>query len=216
MDCQDCQDCKHETIVFKKCIICGQEMMVIHPAVSTVNAQLNLSKYHIPDNVRRRAMNIYASINVDAKKGKRKELEFFLIYSAYKEENEVVEPHALARDIGISVRSISRIYAMFSPALTGYKPPVIIGDAIQLIPQLIANLGACDVEMVEDIILIAKRVVLCDPTLLEQSPQKLAVAIILSYFEKHEYTLDKQYLCDLVNVTNGTLNVVVKSIKNIL
>jgi hypothetical protein len=175
----------------------------------------NIHNFNIPDTVRRRAMELYSRMRVDIKKGtKRKELEYFLVYSAYKEEGMVVEPHCLAKIMGIDPSSIAKAHSAFSFSSTGYKPPILIGSPIKLIPELCAKMGTIEVSVVENIVCLARSVLVKNSSLLEHSPQKLAVAFIEAYLEKNSYEVDKQMLCELVNVTDGTLNTVIKVIKN--
>ena len=79
--------CEHQTVILHKCMACGVSM-VHTPQDRVPNGTVpNLLKYRIPPEVRARAMLIYnTKMRVDLKKGvKRKELEFFLIYSLHLE-----------------------------------------------------------------------------------------------------------------------------------
>ena len=207
-------ECAHDTVLFSRCTACEQPVA----AVCTGNKPqqlFNIRNYHIPDEVRRRAMELYSRMHVDIKKGtKRKELEYFLVYSAYKEEGIVVEPYGLAKIMGINPASIGKAHSAFSFSSTGYKPPIMIGSPIKLIPELCAKLGTIEVGIVESIVGLARSVISKNAALLEHSPQKLAVAFIESYLEDNSYEVNKQLLCELVNVTDGTLNSVIKVIKN--
>ena len=133
-------ECLHNTVVFAKCIGCGHKMIAVKDDDFNKNSMFNIKNcYDIPENVRRKAIELHSRMNVDTKKGtKRKELEFFLIYSAYKEEGIVVEPKNLARKMGINPNSIGRAHSTFSFSSTGYKPPIVIGSPLELIPELAA------------------------------------------------------------------------------
>ena len=207
--------CTHDTILFSKCDSCGQKMVAIQKSDRHKSTPLfNIKNHHIPDNVRRRALELYSRMTVETKKGtKRRELEFFLVYSAYKEEGIVVEPRSLAKIMGINQNSIGKAHSTFSFSSTGYKPPIIVGEPIKLIPELVAKLGMVEASVVEEMVMLASNTLEKEPSLLEHSPQKLAVAFIQAYLEKNDYTVDKQLLCDLVSVTDGTLNGVIKVIK---
>lgn len=209
-------DCEHDTIVFFKCIKCGVQMEKHKGPVNKKPTIMHINNFNIPDSIRDRALDIYSRMNIEPKKSaKKRELIFFLIYSAYKEEGIPIEPKRLAKIIGINFSSIGKSHSAFSYSTTGYKPPIMIGDPLKLIPEISASLGNLSLEIVNNIIEFAKKILKANPSLKDHSPQKLATAFIHSYLELNEYSMNKHVLCEIVNVTDGTLNAMIKTIKNV-
>ena len=210
--------CEHKTIVFHKCVECNVRMVVMEQDKHPNGTIPNLTKYKISPEVRNKAMYIYNKhMQVDHKKGtKRKELEFFLIYCAHKELGSLVEPRVIAKMVGISTKSIGKAHATFSVSTTGYKPPIVIGNAPGLIPEFCAIIGSIESNVIKTIRDMSIEIITYYPELNEHSPQKLGAAFIQAYFDLNNYRLDRQRLCDLVNVTEGTLGSIVKIVRNLI
>jgi transcription initiation factor TFIIIB Brf1 subunit/transcription initiation factor TFIIB len=176
----------------------------------------NLTKYGIPTDVRCKAIQIYDNhMRVNLKKGiKRKELDFYLIYCAYKELGILVEPRNIAHLVGISDKSIGKAHSTFSAISTGYKPPIVIGTAPMIIPELCAKIGSIEPAVIKEIRDLCIRSLETHPEFCEYSPQKLAAAFIHTYLEHNNYKVNRQLLCSLVNVTEGTLITIVKIVRS--
>lgn len=206
--------CNHETVIFNKCMDCNTPMVCVNPERPDNVPLPNLTKYRIPPNIQDRAMIIYSKMHVNMKKGnKRKELDFFLIYSAYKELGIFVDPKYIAKLVGITNHSISKAHATFSVSSTGYNPPINIGNACVLIPEFCALIGCIESNVIKEIRDIGIDIIQKHPELSEHSPQKLAAAFIQAYYDSRNYRLNKQLLCDIVNVTEGTMSTIVKIVR---
>ena len=212
-------DCGHETIILNRCLKCKIPMREAVHVKGGASATLpNLSRYDIPGDVRGMALDLYTTkMHVDFKRGtKRRELDFFLIYSAYKELGILTEPLPVAMEVGIGPNSIGKAHATFCFGTTGYKPPIVIGYAPDLVPRFCQALGYSDTQVVRAIQDLAETTIERNKTLRDHSPQKLAAAFIQVYFDRQDYQLDRKHLCEMVNVTEGTLGAVVKTVRGML
>lgn len=210
--------CDHLTVVFHRCTQCDVSMVQIEQE-HTPNVTIpNLTKYRIPPEVRNKAMQIYNNqMQVDQKKGtKKKELEFYIIYCAYKELGIQKDPIVIARMVGINKNSIGKAHASFSVSVTGYKPPILIGDAPTLIPEFCTAIGCIEADKIKEIRDMSRKIIEYRKDISEHSPHKLAAAFIQAYFDCKDYRLDRQRLCELVNVTEGTLGSIVKIVREIM
>jgi len=216
-------NCLHTVIEIDTCLQCGLTIgMLFNHNIYSVNhipqkqqdksIIKELKLLNIQENIKCRANEIFQEMITTTKKGKKRHaLIFYCVYNAYKERGEVVDPIMIANMLGLKKNAISKALTSFSDI--GYEAPIIIVNPVSLIAEYCGRIPYLNSSCIPDIEEFGRDIIEKAPELAEQYPQKIAAAIIQFYLEIGGQIVDKKKFSMLLNVSDVTINNVIKDIK---
>ena len=136
-----------------------------------------------PEEIKSRANQIYLEMNIPTKKkGKRKQLIYFCITSAYKEYNIPFIPNEIAARVGITLRMASKSKSLYSSVITGYNVKGKRFNPIDYIPVLYPYIGIKEGHE-ETLKYITNIIINKDNRILNSTPHIVTAGIILYFIE---------------------------------
>lgn len=157
-----------------------------------------LQGYNLSFEIINKANAIYQTVDVNAKRKKRKYMIYFCVNQAYTELQIPVDPHVLAALIGVDIRKIMRIYAFKNGNNTTKQL-----DANDFIGSYCQQLGIdhVGIEKIKDLynICINK-----DEDFSDQVPQIIAKSLIAIFCQINNLPINKKNIMELETVINTT------------
>ena len=136
-----------------------------------------------PEEIKKKANAIFLEMKIPTKKkGKRKQLIYHCITSAYKEFEIPFIPNLVATHVGISIRDASKSRSLYSRVITGYNVRGKRFDPIDYIPVLYGYMGIKEGHE-ETLKLITNIIIKKDSRILNSTPHIITAGIILYFFE---------------------------------
>lgn len=155
----------------------------------------DLVSYHLPNDIKQRANEIFLKMHLTTKKGKgRSNLLFFCVYNAYKELNVVIDPMRLAYTFEVPRNAICKSLTFYSVFATGYQPPMVNWTAIDLIPSYCSEIENINNECVQSMVTFGQRLFDKEPNLYNSPPQKMAAGVIVFYLGLFGHRFQHQHL----------------------
>lgn len=174
----------------------------------------DLEKYHLPEDVKRAADDIYRIMGCPIKRKRaRLQLLFFCSYCGYMECGKHVDKHKLGTKFGLNTQEIKRSSSLFSPHSSGYTPPDIETTAMDHFPEMCEDVGIVGDTYVL-LIREAEYVLTCCPRLRQSNPKTVAAGIIKYYTTEYNIQLnDPSALTRAAGVTDTTIKGIHEKIK---
>jgi len=140
-----------------------------------------LEKYNLPDDVKKRANDIYKKIQEGGKKNNHSnQLMYYCVVNAYKELNKPYIASNIGHMFGLKQGEMSRSMSKYSYNQTGYRP-VISNNCPGTLVREFAKIFDFSPEMVEDLMSFSERILTNHPEFRQYRPQQVAAAIIYYY-----------------------------------
>lgn len=163
-------------IYYNKTTLCPQNKS------SDRNILNDLAKYSFPDEIRHEANEIFRKINMPTRRGReRSKMLFFLVYTAYREKGQAIDPQVLAKKMGLKGGDVSRALTLYSEAQTNYHPKIGKASAIDALVCLCSSLDLVDI--IDDVKEMANEILSKCPTLNEEFPHKVSAGILTYFME---------------------------------
>nr|QBK89884.1 MAG: transcription initiation factor IIB [Pithovirus LCPAC101] len=170
-----------------------------------------LNTLTIPDNIKKKADEIYSKMQIPVRRGQpRLQMFFACICYAYRELKIPHNQRKIARNISLSTDKIPESFKLYSFIKTGYKPHVYRQTYIDHIPVFYKFTGLTDGEE-ENIIKIGTSVTNKDQTLLGKDPVCLAGSLIIYYMQLRGLPVNNEIM-EEIGLTHATVNNMVSSV----
>ncbi len=141
----------------------------------------DLDKYTFADDIKNRADLIYNLMHKQVRRKKvRDQLIFFCVYCAHLELMRDVNSTSLGSVFGLTQGEIQKCDSLFSFLQTGYKSPINNSSPCKYYPEYFNIIGLSD-DLLEDINVLTRDIVVKDRTLSQENPETVAGGI-LKYF----------------------------------
>ena len=171
----------------------------------------NLSGLDAPEEVKERANQIFQKINMLTRMLRRKGLIFRCVYMAYEELSMPQDPYILGRLMGLNHQQVNQTFTAFNSFQTNYNSDAPEVTALALLPGL-CRLFGLENDRQEDCMRMAKEIVDKSPDLEENSPKKVAAAILQYYMFINGVKFDKSQFSKLVDLSPATISAVYKQV----
>lgn len=177
----------------------------------------DLEKLGLPSNIINTADNIFQTMDVGTKRGKRRRmLLFYCSFTAYNQQNIPIDPFTLAKNCGLDRSGISKALSMCSPVQTNLSTPLVRYTPLDYIPVYFDKLNEDWIEFpsgaLDDIYKITKEVLSKDLDLSDEKPQTVAAAILVFYLQMNGFSIDKLKYQDIFGRSDMTINKIKKRI----
>ena len=164
----------------------------------------DLSKYNFPEDIKHEANDIFRKIGMPTKRSnERNKMLFFLVYTAYRQKNRVVNPQILGKEMGLTPGDINRALTAYSEVQTGYRPKIKRATPLDAIPELCNSLGL--EHLSQDVLEIAKEILEKCPKLNEEFPHKVAGGILSYFMEYNGITMPREVFKNKVDFSDVTI-----------
>lgn len=175
-----------------------------------------LDEYPLPVEVKIRCNDIYNKMSlIHTKRGnKRKQMLYFLIYTAYRELGNPQTPENIAGIVGLDKNKIKEANRNFGAIHSGYKSPVEEISIVSMIPNICKNLGF-DSDRILDCVSMGNEMIAKAEFLEEEDIQKVAAAIVQYYLICNGISFDKKEFSKLANISSASLNAMVNTVGKI-
>ncbi len=175
----------------------------------------DLKNTDLPDEVKKKADEIFQSMNCTTKRGRKKYLLlFYCVYYAYLELGHPQPAFFIANKFGVNVHEISKALSLFSEAQTGYRPPEINVSPTHFLPQYCNDLHFSP-DTTQAVMSLADEILNKDPSLCDESPNKVAAGILFYFMKIHGVSFSKDDFSKLINLSEVTINNIYKKIAEV-
>lgn len=165
----------------------------------------DLSKIQIPDNIKVEAEKIFQQLDLRTKRGKRrKRLLFYCVYNAYKTLGQTKDPKIVASVVGIANKEITKAFSMCSAVQTNYQPPTKQHSPEEYI-QNCMDLVGLNQDCYQDVVEKCQIVLNADPSLEEEYPQNVAIAVVYLYIIINGGKLDRKDFSEIFKLSGMTI-----------
>lgn len=164
-------------------------------------------KYHQPEDIAIQADLILKQMRPRVNRGKiNVQKMFHCTYNAYRELGRNVDPYELgSKYFGLTAGEVTQTESLFSPLQTGYYPPNINVTCTEYIPGYCRSLNL-STEISNSITEFSNRMLLKDPSLLQEQPKTVAAGLFKYYLVIHGITLnDNEQFLKITGRSNATI-----------
>jgi transcription initiation factor TFIIIB Brf1 subunit/transcription initiation factor TFIIB len=207
---ENMEQCEHLNVINSSCIDCGIMMdEFIGSGKSVKEKQVhksiisNLEKLGFNEQIRNAANQIYLKLQTVTKKNDLPMLYFFCVFNACINTGTVEDPIKLAEKIGLPKNKIQKALNEFSNS--SFKTPSILYTAIDLIPGFCESLNFNE-DDIEGTVKLAQRLFLKAEDLMDESPRKIAGAIIQYYMSINGMSFNKKEFAKIIRLSDVTIN----------
>lgn len=179
----------------------------------------------VPTDVKNKAMEIYESLAHKIRKGKKLiYMVYFAVYCSYVEMGIIENPIIIASKIGMNKSEIAKAFSSSLSMCVNHKdgnssyvymPPDAVYTPQDFVPIHCRDLSILP-EHVAKIKILADIVTTRDKSLLDESPQTVAGAIILVYVKSNGLPINKEILSTIIARSDMTITKFVKRITNLI
>jgi hypothetical protein len=140
-----------------------------------------LEKYNLPDDIKKRANEIYKKIQEGGKKNNHSnQLLYYCVVNAYKELGKPYVATVIGSMFDLRQGEMSRAMSKYAYNQTGYRPVISNNCPGVLVKEFAKNFDFTS-EMIEDLANFSDRILTNHPEFRQFRPQQVAAAIIYYY-----------------------------------
>jgi hypothetical protein len=163
----------------------------------------DLNAYNFPENIKYKADAIFDQLGAPTKRGnERKKMLFYLVYRAYQENDQVINPYNLGAEMGLQRTDVCKASNLFQDN-KGYRPRNKRALPTDALPDLCKEL---DLEhLTESVLELGNEILEKEPRLVDELPHKVAAGILVYFMEIHGIKISPELLKDKITFSEVTI-----------